>query len=118
MNLAVALSRLKRPLSATSASDTATAAAAANDDSDDPAFAGELLRVGLMDGDIYGPSVPTLMQLSGLRAETDANDLLVPLANYGLKCMSMGFLIDEESAAVSVVFVCVVLFCFVLFFFV
>ena len=35
---------------------------------------GRKLRVGLMDGDIYGPSIPTLMQLTGLEAKTSDND--------------------------------------------
>lgn len=58
------------------------------------------LRVGLVDGDIYGPSIPILMNLVGLRAETTANDRLVPLENYGIKCMSMGFLMEDNAAAI------------------
>jgi Mrp family chromosome partitioning ATPase len=87
VNLALALSRLKRR-SVNSSNDGAST------------FEGTNVRVGLMDADIYGPSVPTLMSLVGLKAETNEHDLLVPLSNFGLKCMSMGFLMDESSAAV------------------
>jgi ATP-binding protein involved in chromosome partitioning len=61
------------------------------------------LRVGLMDGDVYGPSVPILMNLAGLRAETrqaGEREHLVPLENYGIRCMSMGFLMDDKAAAI------------------
>jgi ATP-binding protein involved in chromosome partitioning len=55
-------------------------------------------RVGLMDCDIYGPSVPLMMGLSG-RPELDG-DLLVPLERYGVKVMSMGFLVDDNTPVV------------------
>ena len=51
--------------------------------------------------DVHGPSVPTLMNLA--RAGTpmlDPSGRMLPLENYGVKCMSMGFLIPEQSAAV------------------
>lgn len=68
-----------------------------------PGVVARPLRVGLMDGDVYGPSVPILMNLAGLRAETRVQgerELLVPLENYGIRCMSMGFLMDEKAAAI------------------
>ena len=55
-------------------------------------------RVGLMDCDIYGPSVPLMMGLNG-RPEIDG-DSLVPLERFGVKVMSMGFLVDENTPVV------------------
>jgi ATP-binding protein involved in chromosome partitioning len=55
-------------------------------------------RVGLMDCDIYGPSVPLMMGLQGRPAI--AGDSLVPLERYGVKVMSMGFLVDDNTPVV------------------
>jgi ATP-binding protein involved in chromosome partitioning len=55
------------------------------------------LKVGILDADIYGPSVPRLMGLSGDKPEVNEDRTLVPLENYGLKVMSIGFLVDEET---------------------
>ena len=55
-------------------------------------------RIGLMDCDIYGPSVPLMMGLQG-RPEIDG-DSLVPLERHGVKVMSMGFLVDENTPVV------------------
>ena len=60
--------------------------------------AGRPGRVGLMDCDIYGPSVPLMIGLSG-RPEVDG-DYLVPMEIHGVKVMSMGFLIDENTPVV------------------
>jgi len=57
------------------------------------------LRVGLVDADVYGPSIPTMMNLQGEPAVGEG-DRLVPLENYGVRCMSMGFLMKAETAAV------------------
>ena len=54
------------------------------------------LSVGILDADIYGPSMPRLLGLSG-RPEPIAGRVLRPLERYGLKVMSMGFLVDEET---------------------
>ncbi|WP_427023754.1 P-loop NTPase [Aureimonas ureilytica] len=54
------------------------------------------LKVGLLDADIYGPSVPRLLHLSG-KPETRNGRTMVPLEAYGLKAMSMGFLVEEET---------------------
>lgn len=54
------------------------------------------LRVGLLDADIYGPSLPRLLHLSG-RPETIGGRLLKPMDGYGVKVMSMGFLVEEET---------------------
>ncbi|KAK3828832.1 MAG: P-loop containing nucleoside triphosphate hydrolase protein [Benniella sp.] len=64
------------------------------------AIAGMNKRVGLLDADIFGPSIPRLMNLSGEPALTGTADRLVPLTNFGVKCMSMGFLIGEEDPVV------------------
>jgi len=54
------------------------------------------LKVGLLDADIYGPSVPRLLGLSG-RPEAIEGRTLKPMQAYGLKTMSMGFLVEEET---------------------
>lgn len=53
-------------------------------------------RVGILDADIYGPSVPKLLGLSG-RPEVVNGRTLVPLVAHGLKAMSIGFLIEEGT---------------------
>ncbi len=53
-------------------------------------------RVGLLDCDVYGPSIPRLMQLSG-QPGTSGDSKLLPMENYGVKCMSMGFLVEEDT---------------------
>lgn len=55
-------------------------------------------KVALLDADVYGPSIPMLMNLQGKKPEVDeGSKKLVPLTNYGIKCMSMGFMVDQES---------------------
>lgn len=54
------------------------------------------LRVGVLDADIYGPSMPRLLGISG-RPEQLEGRMLKPMENYGLKVMSMGFLVDEDT---------------------
>jgi ATP-binding protein involved in chromosome partitioning len=54
------------------------------------------LRVGILDADIYGPSLPRLLGLTG-RPEAIGGRLLRPLERYGVKVMSMGFLVEEET---------------------
>jgi ATP-binding protein involved in chromosome partitioning len=53
-------------------------------------------RVGLLDADIYGPSVPRMMGIKG-KPEPTNDKRLRPMEAYGLKCMSMGFLVPEDS---------------------
>jgi len=60
---------------------------------------GESLKVGLMDCDLYGPSVPLLIGASG-RPELVGDNILAPVESYGVKSISMGLLIDEESPVV------------------
>ncbi|MCC0040368.1 MAG: Mrp/NBP35 family ATP-binding protein [Brucellaceae bacterium] len=53
-------------------------------------------RVGILDADIYGPSLPRLLGLSG-KPETVDGKVLKPMERYGVKAMSMGFLVEEET---------------------
>ncbi len=57
------------------------------------------LKAGIMDADIYGPSQPRLLGLTG-RPELGAGNKLKPLEAYGLKAMSMGFMVDEGTPVV------------------
>jgi ATP-binding protein involved in chromosome partitioning len=54
------------------------------------------LKVGVLDADIYGPSMPRLLNIRG-KPQTVDGKILKPMENYGLKVMSMGFLVDEET---------------------
>lgn len=54
------------------------------------------LKVGVLDADIYGPSMPRLLKIRG-KPQTVDGKVLRPMENYGLKVMSMGFLVDEET---------------------
>src|SRR5215472_11708965 len=58
------------------------------------------LRVGVLDADIYGPSMPRMLGLSGQRPESRDGKILTPLENFGLRCMSMGFLVPEDTAMI------------------
>jgi ATP-binding protein involved in chromosome partitioning len=57
------------------------------------------LRVGLLDADIYGPSVP---RLTGIREKPHLNDdrKMIPIQRFGLAIMSIGFLVEEETAMI------------------
>ncbi|KAI9877744.1 MAG: hypothetical protein M1830_002940, partial [Pleopsidium flavum] len=63
------------------------------------AFARRGLRSGILDTDIFGPSIPTLLNLSG-EPRLSQNNQLLPLSNYGIKSMSMGYLVDEKAPVV------------------
>jgi ATP-binding protein involved in chromosome partitioning len=52
-------------------------------------------KVGLLDADIYGPSLPRMVGLN--RKPEVKNDKMIPLQAWGLSCMSIGFLVDEET---------------------
>jgi ATP-binding protein involved in chromosome partitioning len=54
------------------------------------------LKVGMLDADIYGPSVPKLLAIRG-RPEMLGGNKLKPMDGYGLKVMSIGFLVEEET---------------------
>lgn len=61
------------------------------------AFARHGYRTGILDTDIFGPSIPTLFNLAG-EPRLSANNQLVPMSNYGVKTMSMGYLVPEGQA--------------------
>ncbi len=59
--------------------------------------------VGLMDADIYGPSVPIMFNLRGerpLMKDVDGKGMIVPIEQYGIKTLSIGYLVDEKNAVV------------------
>ena len=60
------------------------------------AIAAEGGKVGVMDADIYGPSQPRMLGISG-QPETKDGKSMEPMENYGVQAMSIGFLIDEET---------------------
>jgi ATP-binding protein involved in chromosome partitioning len=60
-------------------------------------------KTGLMDADIYGPSMPIMFGVRGERPKmmnVDGKGMIVPLERYGIKLMSIGLLVDEKSAVV------------------
>ncbi|CAL9061906.1 unnamed protein product [Musa banksii] len=57
------------------------------------------LKVGLLDADIYGPSVPTMMNLQG-KPEVSKDMKMIPVENHGVRCMSIGFLVDKDAPIV------------------
>jgi ATP-binding protein involved in chromosome partitioning len=63
------------------------------------ALAAEGAQVGVLDADIYGPSQPTMLGVSGRPESTDGKTL-EPLEAYGVQAMSIGFLIDTETPMV------------------
>ena len=63
------------------------------------ALAAEGARVGVLDADIYGPSQPRMLGISGRPVSADGKRL-APMIGHGLQCMSIGFLIDEEQPMV------------------
>ncbi len=67
------------------------------------AFAKGGAKVGLMDADIYGPSVPIMFGVRGERPmmkDVNGKGVIVPLDRYGIKLMSIGLLVDEKNAVV------------------
>lgn len=60
-------------------------------------------KVGLLDGDIYGPSIPTMLGLKGRKPEVKkiyGVDKLLPIEAYGIQTMSIGYFIEPEQAVV------------------
>ncbi len=53
-------------------------------------------KVGVLDADIYGPSMPRMLGISGKPHSRDGK-ALEPMSNYGVECMSMGFLVAEDT---------------------
>jgi ATP-binding protein involved in chromosome partitioning len=68
------------------------------------ALAQEGARVGLLDADIYGPSIPLMMGAVGRQPEgttlPDGTQAIVPLEAYGLKMISVGFLVDDRQPVI------------------
>jgi len=63
------------------------------------ALAAEGARVGLLDADIYGPSQPTMMGISGRPESLDGQNM-EPMLSHGLQLMSIGFLVAEDQAMI------------------
>lgn len=57
-------------------------------------------RVGVLDADIYGPSIPTMLGLKGQKPSTNDGKLMTPLKSKGLFAMSIGFLVADTDATV------------------
>ena len=56
-------------------------------------------RVGILDADIYGPSIPTMMGVNGQPISKDGKGIL-PLERFGVKMMSIGFLLEDDKQAI------------------
>ena len=54
------------------------------------------LKVGILDADIYGPSLPKMMSVKDKPKREDGKSM-IPINQYGVQCMSIGFLVDEET---------------------
>ncbi len=63
------------------------------------ALAADGHKVGILDADIYGPSIPRMLGVSGEPSSSDGKSL-DPMIGHGIKCMSMGFLIEEETPVI------------------
>jgi ATP-binding protein involved in chromosome partitioning len=63
------------------------------------ALAQQGLKTGLMDADIYGPSMPLMMNLRGQKPQ-QKNNMIQPLESYGVKIMSIGFMVESEAPLV------------------
>ncbi|HFB64749.1 MAG TPA: iron-sulfur cluster carrier protein ApbC [Aeromonadales bacterium] len=57
-------------------------------------------NVGILDADIYGPSLPIMLGSQGMRPESKDNKTIEPLMRYGLQSMSIGYLVEPEQAVV------------------
>ncbi len=59
------------------------------------------LKVGLLDADIYGPSLPNMLGLKGKKPHVDSEgQIIFPLENYGVRVMSIGFLVEDDQAMI------------------
>lgn len=57
-------------------------------------------HIGLLDADIFGPSIPKMMGLEGIEPEVDEKKRIIPLKSFNVKCMSIGSLVGAESPIV------------------
>ncbi len=68
------------------------------------ALAQEGARVGLLDADIYGPSIPTMMGVKGRQPEAgsgpDGQQMMFPIEAYGIKMISVGFMVDDHQPVI------------------
>ena len=56
-------------------------------------------QVGILDADIYGPSIPQMLEIKEKPISEDGKNL-TPISKYGMQCMSMGFLVDQDAAMI------------------
>ena len=64
------------------------------------ALASKGATVGLLDADIYGPSIPKMMGMSDARPNVSSTRRIQPLVSHGVKTMSIGYLVDDKSAII------------------
>lgn len=64
------------------------------------ALARQGFSVGLVDADIYGPSIPTMFGVENAKPRVSAERRIIPLEKFGVKLLSMGFLVDPEKAVI------------------
>ena len=60
-------------------------------------------KVGLLDADIFGPSIPKMLSVEGsspMLVKKDGRDLIIPINNYGVKMLSIGFFVKKDDAVV------------------
>jgi ATP-binding protein involved in chromosome partitioning len=56
-------------------------------------------KVGILDADIYGPSIPQMLGISEKPKSEDGKNL-IPMSKYGIQCMSIGFMVDQDTAMI------------------
>ncbi|MBI3019175.1 MAG: P-loop NTPase, partial [Deltaproteobacteria bacterium] len=64
------------------------------------ALSHEGAKVGLLDADIYGPSIPIMLGLQGQKPKFSEGGKVIPLEAHGIKTMSIGFIADETQAVI------------------
>lgn len=64
------------------------------------ALAKQGLKVGLLDCDLYGPSVPLMFGVTQIQPQANEHDQIIPIEAHGLKLMSMGFLLSDQSPVI------------------
>ncbi|XP_019428626.1 PREDICTED: iron-sulfur protein NUBPL isoform X2 [Lupinus angustifolius] len=57
------------------------------------------LKVGLLDADVYGPNIPIMMNIN-TKPHVNLDMKMIPVENYGVKCMSIGFLVEKDAPIV------------------
>ncbi|CAL0300612.1 unnamed protein product [Lupinus luteus] len=57
------------------------------------------LKVGLLDADVYGPNIPIMMNIN-TKPSVNLDMKMIPVENYGIKCMSIGFLVEKDAPIV------------------